>query len=114
MNALVTTIGHLAGALSIPVSSDVPVNRPDAFTTVERGGGAKSKVDDRAELTVQVWSRDREALETLADAVCDALLSMPDSVDGVYRVTASKSYYPEQGAVTWPRYVLSCSVYCAA
>lgn len=112
MNILETTIAHLGVALGVPVSADVPASRPEAFATVERAGGATTRVDDRSSLTVQVWSRDRLALEALADAACDALLTMPDAVDGVYSVEVQKSYYPEQKRETWPRYVLACSTYC--
>lgn len=112
MNILETTIAHLGGALTCPVSSDVPAERPDAFVTVERAGGPRSKTDDSPLLTVQAWHRDRLALETLADSVCDALLDMPDEIDGVFSVDVSKSYFPEQIAGTFPRYVLTCTIYC--
>lgn len=113
MNVLETTIAHLSGELGVPVAASVPATRPDAFATVERGGGAVSEYDDRAALTVQVWHRDRLALEALAERACDALLSMPRDVDGVMRVEVQKSYYPEQVGGYWPRYVVACDAYCA-
>ena len=112
MNVLKETIAYLNGALDVPVSSDVPANRPDAFVTVERSGGGKTKVEDRATLTVQVWDADRLALETLEESVGDALLLMPQYVDGVFSVSIdTESYYPLQVGGTFPRYVLTASVY---
>ena len=69
-------------------------------------------VDDRATLTIQVWDADRLALETLEESVCDALLIMPQHVDGVFSVSIeTDSYYPLQVGGNFPRYVLTASVY---
>ena len=113
MNILKTTIGYLANTLEVPVSTDVPANRPLAFVTVNRDGGPVTRVDDRAALTVQVWHEDRLQVETLADEAVHVLITMPDSVDGVYRVDVQKAWFPEQGTQTFPRYVLTCEVYCS-
>ena len=112
MNILKTTIGYLAETLEVPVSTDVPVQRPQVFVTVNRDGGPVTRFDDRAALTVQVWYKDRLQVESFADDVIDALQAMPNAIDGVYRVDTQKSWYPEQGAQTFPRYVLSCEIYC--
>ena len=112
MNTLIETIAYLGGVLSVPVSADVPPDRPDAFVTVERSGGGRTEVDDSPTLTVQVWDSDRLALETTKDAVCDALLAMPQHVIGVFSVSIdTESYYPLQVGGTFPRYVLSVGVY---
>lgn len=113
MNVLKTTIAHLAAELDVPVSSNVPENRPRAFVTVERAGGTVTEVDDTASLTVQVWHADRLELESLAEDACDALLAMPALTDGVMSVEVQKSYYPEQVNGYWPRYVVACTAYCA-
>jgi hypothetical protein len=112
MNILIETIAYLDDRLNVPVSADVPAQRPDAFVTVSRDGGGKTKVDDRATITVQVWDSDRLALETLNDAVCDALLDMPNAVNGVFKVSIeTNSYYPLQVGGNFPRYVISAYVY---
>ncbi len=113
MNVLETTIAHLADALDVPVAVYVPKKRvnADAYVTVERAGGAATKVDDHASLTIQVWHKDRLAIEDFASDTVDALLGMPDAVTGVYRVEVSKSYYPSLIPDYCPRYVLACDVY---
>ena len=113
MNILRETIGYLAEQLDVSVSADVPANRPESFVTVSRDGGSVTAYDDRPNLTVQVWHKDRLQVEGLADDVVDALVAMRDAIDGVSRVDVQKSYYPEQGAQVFPRYVLSCAVYCS-
>lgn len=112
MNILTETIAHLGEVLDLPVRTEVPAERPEAFVTVERSGGSTTRVDDRATLTVQVWCRDRLRAESLMESARDALLTMPDAVEGVHRMDVSTSYYPEQGSQTWPRYVLTCLAYC--
>ena len=113
MNALKEVIARLSATTGVHVSADVPAERPDAFVTVERGGGGVTAYDDRPSLTVQVWCRDRLAVEDLVERVEDSLLSMRDEVDGVQSVSVDRSYFPERGATLWPRYVLSVNAYCA-
>lgn len=114
MNALEKVIARLSATTGVHVSSDVPAERPDAFVTVERGGGGVTAYDDRPSLTVQVWCRDRLAVEDLVERVEDSLLSMRDEVDGVQSVSVTtRSYFPEQGEALWPRYVLDVDAYCA-
>ena len=113
MNVLEATIAHLSASLGVPASSNVPAKRPGAFVTVERGGGSVTQVDDEAQLTVQVWDRDRLEIEGFADRACDALLCMPHAVRGVMSVKVEKTYYPEQVDGYWPRYVVSATVYCS-
>lgn len=112
MNVLVETITFLGDSLGVPVSAEVPAERPDSFVTVEHSGGTVDEVSEVASLTVQVWDADRMDLEELVESACNALLSMRYAVDGISRVDIpSKSYYPEQSAGTFPRYVLSATVY---
>lgn len=112
MNILKSTIGYLAETLNVLVSTDAPENRPSAFVTVNRSNGAVTRVDDRATLTVQAWCKDRLQAETFADDVVNALLVMPDAIDGVFSVETQKAWFPEQGTQTFPRYVITCAVYC--
>lgn len=113
MNVLEEIIGYLADVLDVPVSSDVPAERPDAFVTVERSGGSSSLVDQSPTLTVQAWNRDRLALETLADDVEAAMLAAPQAIVGVFDAEIeTRSYYPLQVGDTFPRYVLTCALYC--
>lgn len=112
MNILKTTISYLAESLDVPVSTDTPAQRPQAFVTVNRNGGTITRVDDRAAITVQAWHKDRLQVEAFADDVVHALQTMPDAIDGVYRVDIQKSWFPEQGAQTFPRYLLTCEIYC--
>lgn len=112
MNVLHETIAALAEAVDVPVSADVPRERPDAFVTVERSGGGDSETVGTAVLTVQAWSRDRAELEQLVDSVSAALLGMRYTRDRIGRVEVQRSYYPEQVTQTWPRYVLTCTLTC--
>lgn len=113
MNVLEEAVAHLSGALGVPVSTAVPAERPQAFVTVERGGGRVTPYSDSPSLTVQVWHSDRLALESLADAACDALMGLVDAVDGAMSAEITKSYYPEQVTGYWPRYVIACDLYCS-
>lgn len=57
-------IGHLAGELSVSVSSRVPDPRPERFVQVRRIGGLSAEpVRDRARLDVHCWAlTDPEAM----------------------------------------------------
>lgn len=113
MNVLKDLIQYLAGKLDVQVSTEVPAHRPDSFVTVQREGGGASKVDQSPTFTVQVWNRDRLALEDLAESVETAILQSPDHIVGVFSAEVlTESYYPLQVGETFPRYVLTCALYC--
>ena len=59
---------ELAG---IPVSTNVPANRPDSFVTLERTGGAEDTrgLIDRPTLAVQCWAPTRTKAGDLAETV---------------------------------------------
>ena len=112
MNALIETIGYLNARLSVPVSSDVPTERPEAFVAIERTSGEEGLVSTPI-LTVQAWDADRLELEGLQSELVGALLRMPEEVDGVSRVEVSSTYYPETAnGPLWPRYVSTARLWC--
>lgn len=75
MDAEVTVRQWLASQLSVPVSTEVPANRPAEFVTVERSGGPITDVRDKALLTIECWSTSRTNAGTLAHTVCDSLIA---------------------------------------
>lgn len=55
----------------IPVSTDVPADRPDSFVTLERTGGNETTwgLIDRPTLAVQCWAPTRTKAGDLAETV---------------------------------------------
>lgn len=110
LNIEAAAIAYLDAALSVPVVADVPRDRPGAFVSLERTGGARdSVVIDRAMLAIQCWAPTRHEASELALEV-DAALPGLVTVPRITRVTRLGLYHfpdPESGS---PRYQLTASV----
>nr|WP_301888457.1 hypothetical protein [Bifidobacterium dentium] len=58
----------------VPVSTDVPANRPSKFISIERTGGERTKILDRPELAIQCWAQSSVEAAELADMLVDVVL----------------------------------------
>lgn len=72
-SVLEEVVGHLAGALDVPVSTQAPATRPAAFVLVDPVGGSSSLDERHPEFAVQSWASTYADAEELARAVCDAM-----------------------------------------
>lgn len=74
----------------VPVSTAIPVKRPDTFVTVpRRGGTARNLVSDQATIGVECWSTSPKAAYELCQvvrAVIRALRGTSDLGVPVYRI----------------------------
>lgn len=73
MNVEAALIQFLASELSVPVSAEVPADRPASFVTVERVGGPASEFVDRGSYAVQAWALSRFDASVLAGTIRNIL-----------------------------------------
>lgn len=66
-------IDYLGGALSVPVSGDVPHSMPSSFVTVEKTGSQRTNKIDTATLAIQSWAETRAAAAELNETVKQAM-----------------------------------------
>lgn len=62
-------INQLAPAAGVPVSGDVPKDRPEEFVTVERTGGPQDRFLDHGTYAVQAWAPSRAQAARLIDKI---------------------------------------------
>lgn len=68
-------IAYLTSAgLGVPVSGQVPAQRPPQFITVERVGGARTHLWDHPLFAIQVWAQTQADAVALADRVAALLM----------------------------------------
>lgn len=82
-------IAHLGDVLGVPVRSQVPNPRPDAFVTIRRIGGTRQTlVTDGATLAVECWAQLPQDAMDLAQLTRAHLHALPRTLEGipVYRV----------------------------
>jgi hypothetical protein len=97
-------VGWLQERLGIPVSADVPVERPDGrFVTVERtGGDGIYRAIDNPDLAIQCWAPTRLDASGLAYEV-DSVLPDLVEIPGVSRCVRNSLYnFPDDKGK--PRY----------
>lgn len=75
----------------VPVSTDVPADRPKRFITIERTGGSRSERRDLPMLAVQVWAESRVQAGDLAGMVADEIEHVTEHSQ-VGRVSLSGPY----------------------
>jgi hypothetical protein len=93
MNIEAIVIQALNASLPVPVSADVPKDRPEAFVTVEKVGGGKSGPGiESVELAVQSWEKRRLAASELSGLVDEAMLSLPGAGSVISKVTREGPY----------------------
>ena len=77
MNIEAEIIEYLNRVLTVPVSADVPKNRPKQFVTIERTSGNLSDVAlDHASIAVQSWAKTRTEASELSEKVDTAMVEM--------------------------------------
>ncbi len=107
-----SVVAYLNAALTPPVSSKTPSDRPTTFVTVRRTGGVMAtRVSDGAQLTIECWAGSDISAFSLATEVRTLLQLMADGTnrDGVvvYRVVefSGPAYQPDtasqQDRVRW-------------
>lgn len=80
-SVLEEVVTYLDGRLDVPVSAQVPAERPQSFAVVDPVGGSSSLDERHPEYAVQSWALTYEAAEALAREVCDAMRDN-DSMSG--------------------------------
>lgn len=75
-SVLQEVVSHLAAKLDVPVSTDAPAERPDAFVLVQPVGGMSNILDLHPQYAIQAWARTTDAAEELVRDCCDAMLSL--------------------------------------
>ena len=83
-----TLIAWLSEKLQIPVSGDVPEDRPKKFLTVERtGGGDKNVAFEAPQIAIQCWAQTRYEAAKFADEVSDIMpdFSFEPHIHSVYK-----------------------------
>lgn len=83
--ALVRFLNRQSELTGIPVSTDVPAQRPERFVTVERVGGDETPFVDHPLLVIQCWDVSRVKASFLAQRV-KTLLERATRIPAVARV----------------------------
>ena len=107
LNVEAEIVRYLSSRLSVPVSTNVPKERPPSFVTVERmGGGVSYGVIDSPQVTVRAWARtDYEASELAYEV--DAVLHGITSEQGFFRASRNSLYHDTDLESMAPRYSMT-------
>lgn len=94
MDAEAYIIAYLGGALNVPVSADVPADRPEAFVTVEQTGASYSDhaLLERPSLAIQSWAGTRYEAAALARRVHELMVGLRYAGGPVCHVSATGPY----------------------
>ena len=107
-------IGDLAGYLNrkldVPVSSQVPKQRPAEFITIERTGGSSEIGTDRPGLSIQTWSTTEAKAYELALAARLVLLECWQELPMVIRVEVASIYNFPDPSSKQARYQIDVSM----
>lgn len=89
MNIEATIIEYLSDSIDVPVSADVPKNRPEEFITIERvGGQVDGLVMDHANIVVQAWTQNRFSASELIESIDTILLNLNiNNITNIERTT---------------------------
>lgn len=97
---------------------DVPNPRPTSlspprpFVVVERTGGPRGEGEtSRPMLDAQCWAASRRDAALLAQAVEDALVDMPATVENVAHVSITSTFRDTDLESGTPRYHVVCEIY---
>ena len=91
---------------------DVPSKRPATFIVVERTGGPRGEGEtSRPMLDAQCWAATRRDAAMLAQAVEDALVDMPASVENVAHVSITSTFRDTDLESGTPRYHVVFEIY---
>ena len=74
-SVLEEVVTYLDAELSVPVSTEAPVTRPQSFVLVDPVGGYSTLDERHPEFAVQSWATTYNDAERIAREVCDAMRS---------------------------------------
>ena len=113
MDAERVVVDHLNGSeVGATAYYDVPAERPSAFVVVERTGGPRGEGEtSRPTLDAQCWAASRRDAALLAQAVEDALVDMPTTVENVAHVSITSIFRDTDLESGTPRYHVVCEIY---
>lgn len=102
MDLMGRIVAHMSTALSVPVSTEVPENRPQRFVTLNRNGGSIDRFLEYQRITVDAWDVSDERAAALIGAAIDAAIDMPYRIANVATVDAESAYRSDiDGAHRW-------------
>lgn len=93
-SVLEEVMAHLAAALDVGVSTEVPAERPSSFVVVDPVGGRSTLDALHSDYAIQAWATTYADAEALIREVCDAMRDLnatvyadpvPLGYDGSYR-----------------------------
>lgn len=70
MDFMKALVKALKAELGVPVSTDVPSERPAEFVTLERTGGQVTMWSDEPSISIRCWAASDAAAYSLASRVC--------------------------------------------
>ena len=75
-SVLEEVVAHLAATLDVPVSTEVPIDRPPSFVLVDHVGGRSTRDALHPDVAIQAWAKSAADAESLVRDACDAMLGM--------------------------------------
>lgn len=98
-------VEYLSRSLDIPVSGDVPEDKPDRFVTLQRSGGGLDRIIlDHPTAIIQCWAATRADAKTLALQVAQLIQEMPDGYVNVVAASVNSLYNFPSTQTRKPRY----------
>lgn len=100
-----------ASDVGVPSYLDVPPERPAEFCVVELTGmGGENAVMRTPSVDVDCWAQTRARAAEIADAVIDAVFSMPFDIENVFNVSITSCYNNPDTESDTPRYTVGVSI----
>lgn len=106
-------VDHLnASGLGCRAYRSVPSSRPERFMVVTlTGGPVENAVQRSPSMDVDCWATDARGSADLADAVANAVISMPDEIENVFGSRVTTTYYDPDLDSGTPRTVVSVGLW---
>lgn len=79
MDAVAINVATLKAALDVPVSSEIPIERPERMVCVQRSGGPRDECFDYPEITLLCWGATDAEASGLAISAAHALSEAAES-----------------------------------
>lgn len=74
-STLSAVVGYLRGSLDVPVYTEAPEHRPEAYVLVDPVGGTPSLDALHRDYAIQAWATSYDAAEALIGQCCEAMRS---------------------------------------
>ncbi|MDD7203185.1 MAG: hypothetical protein SOV20_08815 [Coriobacteriales bacterium] len=99
VDSVAIVVGILASALDVPVSTEIPEQRPDRFVLVGRDGGGGDEFVDKPRILTLCWGTSDSDVEAIASDVFDALSSAAETDEHLFSAECeTKSGIYKQGS----------------